>query len=112
MSKGKFKEEAITQWDMRQKLRQISIDTGYFKDGKFNPTDENIQAQIDYEYKSEFVPIEVLEEAKAEFPTYYKAAKIAQQRTIGLKIYRKDVLEELMAMMQEYYDKWFGDKNE
>ncbi|MGD6808552.1 MAG: hypothetical protein ACQCN3_02525 [Candidatus Bathyarchaeia archaeon] len=50
----------------------------------------------------------LIAEAKADFPSYWKAREIAQQNNIGRPIYRKDVLEELMAMLQEYYNKWFG----
>lgn len=93
-SEGEFKKHAITQWDMRNRLREIIKETDYFKDGKFNPTDENIQAQIDYKYKAQFVPIEVLDKAKAEL-------------LFTFLLYGPVDLTKMKPLI-DWYEKWFG----
>ena len=62
---GELKKRSLTQRDMLELLRKKMRDSGYsHPDGTITPTAENIQIQIDYEYKARFVPIEVLDEAK------------------------------------------------
>ena len=67
--------------------------TGYsHQDGTITPTTENINAQINYEYKARFVPVEVLDEARADFPSSFG----------------KPDFESSPNDIEEWFLKWFG----
>lgn len=106
MGEGEFKKHAITQYDMRAKLSKIAKDMGYVHDdGTIHPTKENISAQINYEYKALFVPIEVVDSAKKDI---FKGIK----RNPVLYVhndweYDPDKIPELLDKLE----KWFGDSS-
>ncbi len=101
MGEGEFKKHAITQYDMRAKLSKIAKDMGYVHDdGTIHPTKENISAQINYEYKALFVPIEVVDSAKKDFPNYDDSIK----NPIDCQIkWNREVVN--------WVKKWFGDSS-
>lgn len=97
---------------MRQILREKAKQSGYYdpETRKFNPTEENIQIQIDYEYKAEFVPIEVLDEAKKEFPldlTIWLPWAETWLKSLP-KNTNSNPFSTDHALMIKWFVKWFG----
>lgn len=82
---GKFEEQAKTLNQLKNEMPQIIRTDDKIK--------ETINVQINFEYKTKYIPLSLIEEAKKDFP---------------LPDLEPDI-EMLVARRNRWFTKWFGE---